>query len=1599
MPSYLDFDSTKNFRDYILGRTLKRDNGPQTFSASNYAEQSTSDIPNKELGGVEPTNPNLNGQRIINLYNPSDVNYIQDLNVITFSQVLSLYPYFVFGEHNLVGIMSNESFDNESKLFQFAASNIKNNPEGPVLSRISRNIEKTTNGRVRLIDAMNGNTSTAINLVTGREPLVDPNYQITVSKTLPGKAIDLLEVVAGVTAPFSEIPGNYLSKPNHPGNQVNYRPEAKSEIGKIYQDVTGALGSLIGIQRRPDRDRKPSDLLLEYTSQGQKNRLYEMINFNNYGPNYTTTARSQNTSKIFNFVDKVAQGVKNIIGTEAPVSKAYIGDDRGDDVKYAMGDLNDRIVKSPYYLSLKFETTGNESQTGKTSADIWNDPKYNKNITEGGNLAGNFTWIQKGTTNKVGEYNKKYEEQKISDTLSTQYSFSEKTLLYKTQELLDSGTNDRTHVGNVIDQTSRYFKDGNIKISKGSAIQYVNKFNQEEAGIEYCRVWTKDNSYSNYNNTMKKTSNLRKYDGSILGGNSRVWNLNMAPMSNGKKSFDNSTNIVSGSTLYGNTFYAQKYMFSIENLAWKSSNKAGFRVMDLPACERGPNGGRVMWFPPYDLKVQEQNTANWDKNSFLGRPEPIYTYLDTERNGTISFKVVVDHPSILNLLVRDYFEGWDDAKADNFINAFFAGCEELDFYELINRFTTLDKDDLNLIKQYLNSGTSKEVIDTFKYTSEPVPVDNPTPNPTVDTNTPNGDVDIQGSLFFKNDIPTKNKFKGRTDDAFETIFTGYTNESGSYITTQTNDLNNLIASGTPQDQYTLFKKSGTTLNDAITAGTVSVSGITGNTSQAFANAVVDYDKLKTQLDQLKLDILSGYTEEAVLLIKVSTSEVASNEYNFYLASRRAYSIAKDVIERVSNDPSKAPSLKWFTDDYLSNNITNGLSYKIDNSFEYSFKDLGYTDKNGRLTIFVATKGETTNINLNGVDENCAQAFTNQSLKITAPIAFYCRSGSYKLTYKKNIPQSPEDKTPPTIKVPKISVSPDNKEITKIRPKPSIDVMKRIIMKTLSECHYFKKLEDTDPLVFKSLRDKLKYFHPAFHSMTPEGLNSRLTFLHQCLRPGDTIPIKGISDERDLNARNTAFGPPPVCVVRIGDFYHSKVIIRDLNITFDDGTWDLNPEGIGIQPMLANVTLQVSFLGGHGLERPVEKLQNALSSNFYANTEMYDERSISTATKIAGKDADKFTKEFLEGLVRKANVDLNAKTIDPNDKIAYGAHIGKVDYYNTIIYTDIITNLFNNLETYITSYKDLINITQKKYTKVLNPLMLHKNFRTISQTNFVVFTGVTAEDVLVDLFGEYPQCEDCGVGKLVDDFQTVFNAKVEATDNVKLLGLDFVGQEVYPVLYDILIDFIKQTADDVFNNIINDQSSKSLQKARIELVNNLDKLNYITKYSGDPTADVSVSRRTNLTDFTSSGFYGYYKDQLNWFLDLNTKLNNSVSGLTQSDYDNLSDTNYENILKGILYGKENDIVALCEDEDIFGNDPTNANLNLAQISKNLATFTLPSSDINVTINKIPTISTEKNIFYIMSTDVDITDATEKEIVRKIFRDKNNIEDNKLNFYKP
>lgn len=163
---------------------------------------------------------------------------------------------------------------------------------------------------------------------------------------------------------------------------------------------------------------------------------------------------------------------------------------------------------------------------------------------------------------------------------------------------------------------------------------------------------------------------------------------------------------------------------------------------------------------------------------------------------------------------------------------------------------------------------------------------------------------------------------------------------------------------------------------------------------------------------------------------------------------------------------------------------------------------------------------------------------------------------------------------------------------------------------LNEFLYFKRMEQTDPIFFDTIKEKIQYFDPAFHSITPVGFNNRLNFLEQCARQGPSI-----NNSQDLSGNfisansNLAFGRPPISILRIGDFYHTRIAVETVDISYEPFLWDMNPEGIGVQPMICDVTINFKYLGGSSLSGPITQLQNAISNNYFANVEFYNTQAL------------------------------------------------------------------------------------------------------------------------------------------------------------------------------------------------------------------------------------------------------------------------------------------------------------------------------------------------------------------------------------------------------
>ena len=64
----------------------------------------------------------------------------------------------------------------------------------------------------------------------------------------------------------------------------------------------------------------------------------------------------------------------------------------------------------------------------------------------------------------------------------------------------------------------------------------------------------------------------------------------------------------------------------------------------IPAIE-----GQAMAFPAYIASWQHGDSATWNSTNFLGRPEPIYTYGNSSRDGSVSFFVLTDFATAVDI--------------------------------------------------------------------------------------------------------------------------------------------------------------------------------------------------------------------------------------------------------------------------------------------------------------------------------------------------------------------------------------------------------------------------------------------------------------------------------------------------------------------------------------------------------------------------------------------------------------------------------------------------------------------------------------------------------------------------------------------------------------------------------------------------------------------------------------------------------------------------------------------------------------------------------------------------------------------------------------
>ena len=1191
-----------------------------------------------------------------------------------------LFPDFVFlnpllgGVISLNGISSNalSNFSQDSYLQQLSTIFLAD----AFRERVNREIEKNTIGRVNL-QAFSDVFSASL-LASGQQGLIAKNWTITVPDGVFDQAKFLLQRFSGTYIPTSPIEGEYFQTPQR----------QKTKAGQLVQSVINKF-------TKPATPPTGSKKFLNNTGSGQKSVLFDNLGYNRFKPDY-----EQNTTQIGIVVD-------NLFNRDNSLTNFYVGTETNDPLRIASpsdqvpydayGNQTSSIVLGPDGLAKEYEGIELERYKFGLASVAYNEDQ---------DPSGGFSWVDSRNKSDAGKYVGPGGENfgispvfqgnvgsKFASSESTNVQFKKGSILDETQRLIESapvsGAKRLVHVGNAINQVSKVFNDGYKELTKGSKVRkFVNK-NGVEVGQEYGRVFAKDIPYLTYQNLqstiansdgLETNGNIRKFTHSVLDS---TYNLNIAPVGG-----DSSTNIKDGRV--------KKYMFSIENLAWRNTPE----YEALPECEKGPNGGRIMWFPPYDLKLDnESSSPKFNQTNFLGRPEPVYTYENTTRSGGISWSIIVDHPSVSNLIVKKELERADGNLATQVLASFFAGCKKYDIYELARKYSTLGRDTIEQVYQ--------KVLES---------------NQTSD----------EQKKAAMNGMPSSNIPESNEDTGGLTDYINF----GFYF----EDYNGTESLTNYQTLYDTYQNNKALYQQQNPQGTEQINNFFD---------VVLVQNIESMKDLRSLIAETLENNKGVVEITMNGTNLVGGGTNI--------GISQDWFESAK---------LFFTQQQLDNN-------KTVKDYESSGKIIFKSKNLGTLT--------TSQIQINGPSPSSIQCDQSQG-GIYSFDACACRAIKIE-----NIIITPPAVTEASGGGPvSNSEVPNQDTLNGQKPKQSINLdvqfkglSKRVLRELLTECNYFETIKSTDSFIYETIKNKFKFFNPLFHSITPEGLNARLVFLNQCVRPGRTIPTKQENGESVVkDSFNTNFGTPPVLILRFGDFYNTKIIPTTLSISYEP-LLDLNPEGIGVQPMIAKISLGFDMIGGHGLKGPVEKLQNALSFNYYANTEMYDERADAT------EDTTAVDKALLEAIYNEEPIitvnDVNNTTMneggttfglitqasEPNNGVQSGSTQYK-DFFDGFVDTtkDYFTNLFTNYENLVNEYGlgiwAQVNITKDYYDGYID------NLKTPNSRLLQVYGKPKDWQASIQELGETLKES---INDEDDDLASSINISNQITNNTKKIMID------------------------------------------------------------------------------------------------------------------------------------------------------------------------------------------------------------------------------------
>lgn len=815
-------------------------------------------------------------------------------------------------------------------------------------------------------------------------------------------------------------------------NITNRKRTAVGNVIKVLETVTGFYDT-----KNPFTAESTLLDFIENTSDGQLGLLISNLNRNTKVDNELSKLKFPESSgvligynsiiRINKFIGFGSKRLNNIISNENLLSNSNLS------ISNEILDLYKSTTEYDVNNEDFLQSFGNTKKEKNIIYDD-NNPFNSDDYGNDDNINNQFILGRDGKNESATRYNNKFgingenlSEITLNNDIKGTFNVRQGLLKYTT-ELLNASE------GKLLDQTRKKFYDviDTTKfIGYNGAGVFIPNDDSMFAGKDGIRQHTVVDQYNRYAKAIRFEGN-KFYDGNP---NSVIYDSVLPKIhpiiKNG--SIDN-----------------RNMMFSIENLAYKLTNIDGFAVdvddknyLHLPISELGSNGGRLMWFPPYNLKYNETSTANWETTKFIGRIEPIYTYSNSERSAVLSFSLLIDTPPQLA-------EYRNDKKFQQRASEFFAfggkGNKPIDngLGELKPRKKQIEKSLLDI-----------------------------QPEPIIEQPI---DIDLY-QYYFENNVPYG-------DNNFNIYSSDYEYNVDNHLNDDFKTSFNLI----------------------------------------FENKQITNDNI----GNLVIEIVGSAT-------KLYDGTISN--YNVTLSEYRCNSMKNYIISLCT---------------------ANGINIDVDNNF--IIKPIGSNQSSD------INKDVSTINTLSAKEERYAQIIFNY-------------------IPKKKTPQisAEDEKIKQTLLLELDKVNGDICDLEK-----SLNIIKPFNFREIKP--------ETDRFIkgFQGVKENI--LQPSFFSQTPEDFHRRLTFLQQCLRQGKSINTGA--------GNNSVFGRQPFCILRLGDFIFTKIIIEQ--ITFDYNTsdsikWDLNPEGRGMQPMIADISMNIKIIGGESMSGPISVLQNALAFNYYANS--------------------------------------------------------------------------------------------------------------------------------------------------------------------------------------------------------------------------------------------------------------------------------------------------------------------------------------------------------------------------------------------------------------